>query len=437
MDKKVRIGVVCTARDTFDFHAAAEIFEGTKQELTAIPDVDWQIIPGLVISADEAQQAADQLAAKNLDALVIISGTFHLGHLALIFNNTIDRPVLLWAYNELPYNGGKIRLNSVCGLNLNASNLYKAGVDNYICHVGDRIPLYWVDAVRMKKAVTRSHVGLLGYRAHGFFNLSVEDLAVYRKTGLLIDHYELADAYAQLDESACTVTEEDIRAAYGCGQLNDSQVARVVRLANCFEQFLLRNKLDALAVRCWPEFAATYGISPCAAMSYLASRRYILGCEGDVEGTLSLLACSMVSEDVPFLADFSQVNLKEDFALLWHCGVASPSLWDKRSPCTLGTAFAGGKGVTADLVMKEGDITLMRMDSARGRTRLYLLGGKALPMDKGLTGSYAKAVFDQPVARVLDTIAYNGVAHHIAMAYGKHLDTFRTFARLMDMEVIE
>ena len=33
--------------------------------------------------------------------------------------------------------GGKIRLNSVCGVNLDASNLYKAGVRNYCHALGD------------------------------------------------------------------------------------------------------------------------------------------------------------------------------------------------------------------------------------------------------------------------------------------------------------
>jgi L-fucose isomerase-like protein len=37
--------------------------------------------------------------------------------------------------------------------------------------------------------------------------------------------------------------------------------------------FLRRHDLTALAIRRWPEFAATYGISPCAAMSVLQKGR--------------------------------------------------------------------------------------------------------------------------------------------------------------------
>ena len=67
---------------------------------------------------------------KEIVGLICISGTFALGHLVLELNKVLHLPVALWALNELPYDGGKIRLNSLCGVNLNASNLYKAGVKN-------------------------------------------------------------------------------------------------------------------------------------------------------------------------------------------------------------------------------------------------------------------------------------------------------------------
>ena len=95
--------------------------------MKAIENVDWEIIEELVIEAEEAESASKYLETKDLDGIVIISGTFHLGHLALVIDKNIRKPVLLWAFNELPYDGGKIRLNSVCGINLNASNMFKAG----------------------------------------------------------------------------------------------------------------------------------------------------------------------------------------------------------------------------------------------------------------------------------------------------------------------
>ncbi len=433
MKGEVKIGVVCLARRTFDFEAAENIYGEKQAELQAIPNVNWTFCDGLVIEPDEARDAAEKLRQAGVDGVVIISGTFHLGHLALIINDAVRQPVLLWAFKELPYDGGKIRLNSVCGVNLNASNLYKSGCDSYAYCLGDKIDTAWIDALRMKAALHGAHIGIAGYRADGFFNLSIDDLQAYRNFGILIDHYELAEAMGSCSDAPT----EEIRRAFDCSALTDGQIEKVGCGAASMEKLMRANQLDALAVRCWPEFANMFGISPCASMSHLASKGYIVGCEGDVEGTLSMLAARAASGDTPFLADLSQVDLEEDYALMWHCGVASPTLWDGTSEKTLDTYFAGGRGVTAGFVMKSGRVTVMRLDTARGKTRLFVAGGDAMPMDKALKGTYAKVRFDRSVASLMDTVIQTGVAHHVAMVYGDHVEAFKKFARISGFEVIE
>lgn len=439
MLKNVRIGVVCLARETYDFKAAAEIYARTMEELKEVPEVTWEFEPELIISTDEAYAAAERLSTKRLDGLVIITGTFHLGHLALILKKSLNKPVLLWAFSELPYNGGKIRLNSVCGVNLNASNLYKAGFNDYICIVGDKIDTDWIDAIRMKAALESAHIGIVGYRAHGFFNLDIDEMNNFAQTGILIDHYEISDILSmQVLPEEKEIFLKEISDEFNCSDISDEQKDKVAALCVKFEKFMKNHALTALAVRCWPEFANMYGISPCAAMSILQSKGYILGCEGDIEGVMSMLACDAVGErQTPFLADLSQVNFEENYALLWHCGVAPKNLWDGKCTRSLDTYFAGGRGVTAGFVMKSGRINLMRIDSARGKTRLYVQGGTVVPMEKELTGTYAKVVFDKQVNEVLDTITSTGVAHHLAMIYSDKLKAFKIFSKIMNYTLIE
>lgn len=439
MLKKVRIGVVCLARETYDFKAAAEIYESTMEELKKIPEVEWVFEPDLVISVDDAHAVAESFSTKQLDGLVIISGTFHLGHLALILKRRLNKPILLWAFNELPYDGGKIRLNSVCGLNLDASNLYKAGFDDVVSIVGDKIDIDWIDAIRMKAALESAHIGLVGYRADGFFNLDIDEMNNFAQTGILIDHYEISDILSMpvLSEEKENFLKE-ISNEFDCSDISDEQKNKVAELCVKLEKFIEKHKLTGLALRCWPEFANMYGISPCASMSILQSRGYIIGCEGDIEGVMSMIACDAIGDRLtPFLADLSQVNFDENYALLWHCGVAPKNLWDGQCTRSLDTYFAGGRGVTAGFVMKSGRINLMRIDSARGKTRLYVQGGTAVPMEKELAGTYAKVIFDKQVSEVLDTIISTGVAHHLAVIYSDKLRAFKIFSKIMNYELIE
>lgn len=438
MKQIVNIGVVCLARTTFDFMAAKDIYDGLKKDLAKVEQVNFHFMEDLVIEVEDAQKAAVELAGKNLDGLIVISGTFHLGHLVLEIDNVVRKPILLWGLNELPYNGGKIRLNSVCGVNLNASNLYKAGSRQYYVIVQDQVDENWIDAIRINAVLSKAHIGIAGFRAHGFFNLGIDELTTFRQTGVLLDHYELNDIFStEVTEVEIKDKKDKLLVTFAVSGITELQLSKVAELSAKLKKFVDKNKLNALAIRCWPEFAGTYGISPCAAMSILQAEDYILGCEGDVEGTMSMLAHKAVGAETPFLADLSQVDLKEDSALMWHCGVAPCNLWDGKCERSLDTYFAGGKGVTADFVMKSGQVMVLRFDSSAGKQRIFMQMGTGIPMEKLLRGTYVKVRFENHIKDVLDKVVYTGVAHHLSLVYGDYTKAFEIFAKIKDWEVIK
>ncbi len=438
MKQNIRIGVVCIARKTFDYIAASEIYKKLQIQIKSIENVEWEILDDLIIEIEEAQKSASYLASKEIDGLVCISGTFALGHLILELNKTIQKPILLWGLNELPYDGGKIRLNSVCGINLNASNLYKAGVKNYYIIIGDHIDEDWLDAIRIIKAFKTTHLGILGSRAKGFFNLDIDELDLYKQVGLLIDHYELNEIFnINVEKELIADRRSQIKTIFDVSDINEDQLDKVAELTVKFNNFMNQNNLDAIAIRCWPEFAATYGISPCAAMSILQSENRILRCEGDILGSLSMLAHKAIGAKTPFMADFSQVNFEEDFGLFWHCGVAACNLWDGECIRSLDSYFAGGKGVTADFVMKSGEISMLRIDYTPGEYRIFLQKANGIPMNKDLKGTYVKVKFEQNVIDVLKKVIYNGIAHHISVVYGDFTKPLKIFAKIKEWKVIK
>ncbi len=438
MKQNVRLGVMCLARKTFDYTAAEGLYDDILKGLESLEAVEVCAVKGLVIEPEEARAAALQLAGEDIDGLAVISGTFHLGHLVLEVDKILRKPLLLWGLNELPYNGGKIRLNSVCGVNLNASNLYKGGVRNYTAHIGDSIDEVWLDAVRIDAALKRAHIGILGYRAKGFFNLGVYDLNVYEEMGILIDHFELQQVWNfPVTEEGVSRRLKQIDKIFDTGELSEFQIRKVAELSEKFHGFMQEQQLTALAIRCWPEFAAEFGTSPCASMSILQSEGLILACEGDVEGAISMVAHRAVGAETPYLFDFSQVNIEEDFALLWHCGVAPCNLWDGKCNRSLSTYFAGGKGVTADFVLKNGDVSVARFDSAGTEYRVLLASGSVIPMEKELRGTYMKARFTKPVSEVLQSVVDNGIAHHASVVYGNFVEPFRVYARIKGWKVVE
>ncbi len=430
--------MVCLARKTFDYEKALATYKAQKKALRAMEEVEWVFIDGLTIEIEDAQQAANRLSASGLDALVIISGTFHLGHLALLLARKINRPVLLWAFSEPPYDGGKIRFNSACGVNLNASNLYKAGFFDFDYHLGNDMDESWLDAVRIRAALETSRVGIIGSHAHGFYNMEPRSLPYFKDFGALLIQYQIEEFYGEpADEGRIKEEEETAHEIFDCSGVSDEQVKKVARLSASIRNFMQKRGLAAVAVRCWPEFADRYGIAPCAAMSLCQGDGLITACEGDVELALSMIALRALGEKSPFSADLSQVTPEDNTALLWHCGVAPYNLWDGKCVRSLDSYHAGGRGVTADFVMQEGRFTVLRLDHAGGDTRLLLGGGQSLFMDKLLKGTYARARFDSHIEKVYDTMVTNGFAHHVAMGYGDYKRELEKFGRMMNLQSYE
>ncbi|MBR1581518.1 MAG: fucose isomerase [Bacilli bacterium] len=436
--KKAKIGLVCLVRKTFDFETAFKLYNERIKEVMKDETVEWFNYPSMVIDPLDAKNASDFFLTNKVDAIVVVSATFHLGHLALIINDQCRKPLLLWGFDELPYDGGKIRLNAVCGVNLNASNLYKGGNDSYIVHVGNEIDEDWVKAIKMKVAIENSNVGLVGYRADGFFNVGVDELHLYKEIGCLITHFELDELFTgEATEEEINKEKANVLEIFDTKKLNDFQITQVAKLVVLASKFVKNKQLDVLAIRCWPEFAKNYGVSPCAMMSILQSRGILLACEGDIEAAISMVAVRAAGENTPFMADLSQVNYKENFALLWHDGVAPCNLWNGLCNRSLETYFAGGKGVTADFVLKAGKMSILRIDTARGKTRIFYEEGEAVDMDKELSGTYAKVIFKHHIKDVIDEVVYTGVAHHVIMGYIQYEKAMRYLARIKGWEVLD
>ena len=436
---KPKLGIVCFVRNTYDYKAAAKLFDKTKEHLLERNDLIPIVYNNPIADDAEAVVVANYFNENHIDGLVLLGGTFHLGTLALIMSKLIkDIPILLWAYPELPYDGGKIRLNSLCGVNLDASNLYKSCRKNYKVYIGKEIDEEFIKAVKIDTSLKKAKIGIVGHHAQGFYNLDVDEMGLFQKFGTLINHYELKDILDQnyKDEELLRF-EKEIEDHYLINDINSTQFKKTAELCAKLNSFYKENNLNGLAIRCWPEFANYYGIAPCAAMSILQSEDILLSCEGDLDGLISMLVHKTLNNMPPFLADLSQIDFDKNSMLLWHCGVAPYKLHDKISQCTLDTYFSNGRGVTAGFVLKEGNVNLLRLDSVGKEYRLFIGDGKIIPTKKLLCGTYANCEFNHDIKDVFNKVTENGCAHHLSMSYCEEREAILLFATLKNIEIIE
>ena len=116
MVQKRTIGVLPLARPTFDVPFAEE---NTAKAFEVLEKSGHQIIGSkeLLFDTDAAEKALDALAGESLDLLLILQVTFTDASMTVAIANRFETPLAIWSFPE-PRIGGRLRLNSLCGLNL-------------------------------------------------------------------------------------------------------------------------------------------------------------------------------------------------------------------------------------------------------------------------------------------------------------------------------
>jgi len=439
--RALQIAVFPLVRSTYESSTGEKLYHEAMQNFPGISSATFLGPSSPIESIQDLERALQEIPLSNVDGIVLMSATFHLGDLALRLSREAHVPILVWALPEPPYNGGRVRLNSLVGAHLDCSNLYKTGTRGFEFLYGwfddPRFQQHfqnWFAALSVGKALRGSRIGLIGSHAKSFVNLGVQASDLLRDTGCeletisLMEYVDLAREKGENEGLSAKLRETFAETE----PLPSEKWQLVAGQVHAFEQLQDRG-YDALAIRCWPEMAQKYGISPCAAMSFFMAKGIPVACEGDVAGALSLLALEAAGSQQNFLADISQVFPEKNQLLLWHCGVAPCTLWDGISQRTLHTYFAGGKGMTAGFVLKPGPVTLFRIDLGGPKPRMLVRKAQAVPTEDELKGTYVRVEMDEPLV-FLQKLLQNGFPHHVALAYGDVGAALELFCKISGWE---
>ncbi len=443
----VRVAFVTLARATFSIDFARETHARSVAALRAIAGVELITPDDVLIEPEDAARVAAQLAGGRPDLLIIQNGTFALGNLALELAQRVPAPILLWAVTEPGMDGGALRSNSLVGLNLNASNLHKAGYrPRYIYGPVDSAEIMAelerscrvAGAIRM---LAEKRIGLIGSHATGFYNLAVDPLELHKRFGVEVQQVGLQDAFAAahaLPAERADAARSELETLYPQhAEVSADSMEKMARQFGGIRDMARERGWDALALRCWPEWAQQYGIAACGTVSALNSTGMVTGCEGDVDGAVTMLLGQALSGEPAYLADFIQVDTAGHDGIFWHNGCAAGQLAARANERALNSHFAGGKGVTAGFTFRPGRITVARITHCGADYRIFMTGGEATPTRQLVKGVIMQVRFDTPGKKLLDVIVNEGIEHHLCVFYGDHREALRAFAHWKRLPVVE
>lgn len=457
----MKIGLLPLGRPTFDVPFAQE----NLGAMLAALDATGHEIAGprdLLFDADATEAAIADLQQQSIDFLLLLQVTFTDASLTIAAANAFDIPLGIWAIPE-PRVGGRLRLNSFCGLNLAGHAL---GLNQrsfgwiFASPTGDIVTEVQalLDGKRNVKRlegqasaensnaakdvvqqINGKRIGRLGEHPNGFDTCAYDAGQLRVLAGVEVQEMDLDTLFdtgkkADADDVAALKSNVD---AEGLDQVDQVELDRSLRLKLALNEIRQSGKFDAFAIRCWPETFTEYGGAVCGPVSLMGEARVPCACEADVYGALTQLILQEASDGAVFLTDLVDVDCADDTAVVWHCGQAPLSMLaeGERPMATIHTNRK--MPLLYEFPLKPGRVTFMRVSQAYGAPKMILAGGEMLDRPKSFTGTSGVVRFDTPAKDVLDRVMNSGLEHHMALAYGDHRSLLREIAGVMGLPVLE
>jgi L-fucose isomerase-like protein len=441
----LHIGFIPIARPTFDVALAAEMTGRMRASLEGLGCA----IHGpadLVMDLDGLRAAAAELLSEPIDLLLAFQASFADSTMVVDLARTSPgAPLLLWALPE-ERTGGRLRLNSFCGINLAAHALRRAecAYDYVYASPEDADALHKLttlaQAGRVRRSLRNARIGRFGLNPDGFEPCQFDGDALAARLGAQVTQRGLAEVFDGARAAAVSAVEPVLanlsERVDGLAELEQEPLRKTLGVYLTLGRLADENGYTGLAVRCWPEFFTELGCAACGALSLLTDELTPCSCEADVNGTVTGLMLQGLSDEPAFGTDIVGWDLARDETVLWHCGLAPLSMADPDFRPRTTVHSNRKKPLLMEFPLKPGRVTLARLSQATGEYRLVVAAGEMQVAPMSYTGTSGVLKFDRPAQEVLDTIMREGLDHHISLTYGDHLDALLALARLLDLPVL-
>ena len=330
-----------------------------------------------------------------------------------------------------------VALNSLCGANLSTFTLTEFGLPHKAVHGRISDPALqsemsaYVQAGLALAAVRRLRLGLVGFRAPGFYPCVFDELLMRRTFGLALDHISLGDVVLALQSGQRRKSPVESFPAIEGGNLSAEAVGWIERHYAALSTVLEKSGKRLFAIKDWPEIMGLNdpgGIWP--ALGWLQDEGYLIAPEGDVNAGLTMALLNGLSDEVPFFADISAWDDQTSALALWHYGGA-PCLARSKDEIRYGI-----EGREVQFTLKPGRATLARVGLHHGAFRMLAIGVEVLDRTVRLrrAGGWVKTV-NNPAGEVVHSMLDQGWEHHVVLVYGDAVPALRAVSRFTGLSL--
>jgi len=387
----------------------------------------------------QAREAWKYLQASDVDSVIIFNGTFSTADLTVEIIRNLNTYYLLWGLEEF----GIPRMNfagSMVGVmaegaifkNFNKSFSFIYGnIKND--ETQERLKIF-ISAVRAIAYLKEAVIGIIGMRPDGFEVAGYDELAVKLKFGTTIRNVSLTRIVGDIENSDEKSVEEDMKLQKDIFKINKEDIDEARGLSKAYlaiKNAIKEFDLTSYAIDCWPELRDIRLTPVCAANGRCNAEGIMAACEADVDGALTLMLEYAINGTTPWFADYVNIIKEYDAILFWHCGNAPFNL---SSGKPLLDRVVKGLAQTSSL--KNGLVTVCRVNSIRGDFTIHAALGDAIESKPLLRGSNLLIKMRGGNRAFTESLLANGIPHHNGIIYGDITNEISEFAKLMNIPCV-
>ncbi|MED5515669.1 MAG: L-fucose/L-arabinose isomerase family protein [SAR324 cluster bacterium] len=441
----LQVGVLPLARPTFDVPFAEQVCANAWELLEKIP-INWIGTRELLFDAESVESQIVKLKKKPIDLLLIMQLTFTDATMTVKLAESFDVPLFFWSFPE-KRTGGRLRLNSLCGVNLAAHALGKSGIQcDYINFSPDdpetsEALTSWIRAFQTRKKLSQTKIAVIGQHPDGFYTCAFDSEKLNEISGVKVEQMELKELFDEaerVEQNTVNLVRNELDSKIdGIELVEQEPLEKSIRILSALRKKAANEGFQGFSVRCWPEFFTEYGCAACGAMGLLNSDGIASGCEADVYGTISTLILNWLGGEPSFIADLVDIDKNNNTGVFWHCGLAPLNMADPDLKVEAGIHSNRKKPLVNEFALKPGDVTIFRLSQSLNLSRMVIGKGRMIKAPKSFSGTSGVIRFDKHSSQVLDTIINEGLEHHYAITYSNVYKPLKVLARQLKLPVLE
>ena len=449
------IGCLGLARETFDIEYAKKKLKKTKNIINKL-NRGIKFFDDLIVNDKIGKEALKFFENSKCTKFIVIQSTFTDAKFIYSFVKKFKKPILFISLKE-KRTGGRLRLNSLCGVNLGLHSLIKNKFySNFVIYSNDEKSFSkevlkflknrnhftkknYLKSTLVSKKINKKliefkkpNLGLIGERPEGFDTCDFNTKELKTKFNAKITKLNLPrlfDISSRVETKVINMTKRSINNNMkNLKHLNQKEVNKSISLFHGLEKIKQKENIDAFAVRCWPEMFTEYGCASCGPMAMMNEKKISCACEGDVLGSLSCNILNQLNNKPSLLVDIVDVDEKDNTTVFWHCGLAPISMAEKNTSSA--TVHSNRrKPLLHNFAFKSGEITIFRVSKSENKLKFFLMKGTVLKRKNSFSGTSGVISLGQNTYKKIKNIFLSGLEHHVAFTYGDVLEDIKNLGK--------